>query len=257
MVFMTKTIGALLLFMCALPVAASAHQTRVIDLEGTLYQLTVGSLNEPVIVDDKTGLDLRVSKIGPTSWYKDRVAKGDIPKNAVPLEGLDETLTISISAGQVLKEMELAGVYGEPGSYKTTFYPVNTAAFTYHIQGTMDGKDIHQMFACNPAGHVMNAAATSTDAIHESQDAAEEAHEAIAAHDDGEIHHESMGTTVFERGGFGCAKEKAAYGFPHEAVSIAAVAQATEKTPLDHVTFGLAVLGVLGALYAAYTSRSK
>ncbi len=245
-----------MLFMCALPVAASAHQTRVIDLEGTLYQLTVGSLNEPVIVDDKTGLDLRVSKIGPTSWYKDRVAKGDIPKNAVPLEGLDGTLTISISSGQILKEMELAGVYGEPGSYKTTFYPVNTAAFTYHIQGTVDGKVVHQMFTCNPAGHVMNAMATSTEATHEAAESAKDAHEAIAAHDDGEIHHESMGTTIFERGSFGCAKEKAAYGFPHETASIAAVTKATEKTPLDHATFALAVLGVLGAAFAVFKIRT-
>ncbi len=243
--------------MCALPIAASAHQTRVIDLEGTLYQLTVGSLNEPVIVDDKTGLDLRVFKIGPTAWYQDRVAKGDIPKNILPIEDLTETLTISISAGQTLKEMELASVYGELGSYKTTFYPVNTAPFTYHIQGTMDGKAIHQMFACNPAGHVMNAMATATDAMHEVAEVAQEAHEAIAAHDDGEIHHESMGTTIYERGGFGCAKEKAAYGFPHETASISEVAQASEKTPIDHVTFALAVLGVLGALYATFTARNK
>ncbi|MBP9669194.1 MAG: hypothetical protein KBE09_02800 [Candidatus Pacebacteria bacterium] len=252
---MKKIIFAGLLATLVLPVAASAHQTRVIDLDGTLYQLTVGSLNEPVIVDDKTGLDLRVFKIGPTAWYKNRVAKGDIPKNVTPVEGLDETLTISISSGKTIKEMEMAATYGLPGGYQTTFYPVNTAAFTYHIEGMVEGKQMHQMFACNPAGHVMTAA-TSSEAMHEAEESAQEAHEAIAAHDDGEIHHESMGTTVYERGGFGCAKEKAAFGFPHETASIAAVTKATEKTPLDHVTFALAVLGVLGAAFAAFKARA-
>lgn len=240
------------LLLLVAPFLASAHQTRVIDLDGMLYQLTVGSLNEPLVVDDKTGLDLTVKKIGPAAWYGARVAKGDIPKNAVPVEGLDAYLNTSISAGKILKEMELTAVYGEPGSYKTTFYPVNTAPFIYHIEGEIDGKPVHQMFACNPAGHVMNAMSTTTEDVHTEAAAA---HEKLEMHDDGEIHHESLGSVVYERGAFGCAQDKAAFGFPHNTASVAQVLDATQPTPIDHVTFALSVLGVLGALYAAVVTR--
>src|SRR4051794_20943657 len=93
---------------CAQP--ALAHETHVYRIGSRTYQMTVGSLNEPVVVDDKTGFDLKV--VIPAAGKND----------PVPVAGLDQTLKVEIGAGGKKKVFDIQPAFGTPGSYKTTFY---------------------------------------------------------------------------------------------------------------------------------------
>ena len=66
---------------------ASAHENHTYRIGDKVYQINIGSLNEPVVVDDKTGLDLRVEHPA--------VGKGE----PTPVTGLDQTLKVEIPAG--------------------------------------------------------------------------------------------------------------------------------------------------------------
>lgn len=140
---------------------ASAHEQRVLDLNGTLYYFVVGSLNEPIVVDDKTGLDLQIQKIGARTKYEALVQAGEIPEKNTPVVGLEETLKADIFVDSNVKTMEISKVWGQDGKYKSLFYPTSTAKIGYRIYGTIDGVEINETFVCNPAGHVMKPAETT------------------------------------------------------------------------------------------------
>ena len=50
------------LLIAAVPQLASAHAHNEFQIGGKTYHILVGSLNEPVAVDDKTAVDLRVEE---------------------------------------------------------------------------------------------------------------------------------------------------------------------------------------------------
>src|SRR5215471_13269290 len=91
--------------------AAAAHENHVYRIGNKTYQLTVGSLNEPVAIDDKTGLDFKVE-----------LQSGGGAKPG-PVTGLEQTLKVEIAAGGKKKTFNLQSSFGTPGSYKTSFYP--------------------------------------------------------------------------------------------------------------------------------------
>lgn len=187
---------------------ASAHEQRVLDLNGTLYYFVVGSLNEPVVVDDRTGLDLQVHKIGTRAKYEALVKAGDIPEKNTPVIGLEETLKAEIFVGAQVQPMELSKLWGEAGKYKTLFYPTSVATIGYRIYGTVDSVAFDQTFVCNPAGHVMKPAETT----HTMEDGT--VMEGHTMPSSGSALSENV---IFSDGSFGCPKAKSDYGFPGKA----------------------------------------
>src|SRR4051812_35407579 len=82
----------------ALPSFAFAHEHDVYDIGGKQYQFVVGSLNEPIVVDDKTGVDLTITAAAMPTMSADGDMDGPA-KDAAPSTGLEKTLKVEISAG--------------------------------------------------------------------------------------------------------------------------------------------------------------
>ncbi|MBA2452421.1 MAG: hypothetical protein H0V47_04580 [Chloroflexia bacterium] len=135
---MPRSIGAIRRLLGALLVVAlstmfmldavSAHEHREVGE----YELTVGFLNEPAIVEEPNGLDLRV-----------QMGHGDA---GVPVEGLAGSLRAEIIYGDERLPLEIRPVFGEPGAYKADVIPTETGAYTFHIFGSIEGMDIDESF---------------------------------------------------------------------------------------------------------------
>ncbi|MDB5188131.1 MAG: uncharacterized protein JWO50_651 [Candidatus Kaiserbacteria bacterium] len=169
---------------------AFAHEREVINVGGTDYLFVVGSLNEPVVVGDKTGIDLRVYIPDPKDIGNSSAT------NTKPVLGLEKTLKIENISGSKSKEFPLEASWGKEGSYQTVFYPSSADDFSYRIFGTIGGKNIDITFTCNEAGHVMAAMTTDTMQMN-----------------NGNF------PVKFQAGSFGCPKDKAEYMFPSSTTS--------------------------------------
>lgn len=146
---MKKIVFALFLVMALLAAGSvSAHETRVYRIGDQQFQLVVGSLNEPVAVDDKTGVSLSVMRVG-----------------AGAVEGLDQTLKVEVSAGDQKKVLDLAPVHGEAGAYKADFIPTVQTTYTYRFFGEVNNTPVDLPFFCNPAGHPASPEDTNSVAL--------------------------------------------------------------------------------------------
>jgi MYXO-CTERM domain-containing protein len=179
----------------ALPIVASAHAHASYLIGGTQYDIVIGSLNEPIVVDDKTGLDLRVTSGGRMQVAED----GDMePVGGTPAIGLEQTLQVEMISGDTKKTMDISPVFNTPGSYKTAFYPTSNAQFSYRLFGEINGVDVDLSFTCLPQG--------GTAPEHEEEK---------------EI---SADVQQLMRGGsFGCALAKELLGFPEDTRSLSSL----------------------------------
>lgn len=191
---MKKALFAAPLLALMLPLVASAHQHAMYTFGGNTYTFVVGSLNEPVAVDDKTGVDLTITKgAGVPTMGADGDMDG-VPANSKPVTGLEKTLQVELSAGGQKKVLPLSPVWGKEGSYSAPFYPTVATSISYRFFGTIDGTPVDVTFTCKPEG--ANAA------------------------DEG---HKDLGNGVMQMmktGGFGCPAEKATMGFPEASATL-------------------------------------
>lgn len=126
--------AGILTVLVALPLAASAHQVATYRIGGEEYRIVAGSLNEPVVVDDKTGVDLQVSKGG------------------APVENLEKDLKVELAAGGVKRTLGFSPVYGKSGAYYATFVPTVATTYTYRIFGSIGGTPVNLSFTCRANG---------------------------------------------------------------------------------------------------------
>lgn len=135
-------IASLILLSVGLP--AYAHESRTYQINGISYGITVGSLGEPVVVDDKSGLDLTVTR------------------NGQPFVGAEEVLKVEIGIGDTQQVFDISTVYGAPGKYKTTTFFTETKPLSYRIFGTLENKNVDLSFVCAAAGHQMHSLEDAT-----------------------------------------------------------------------------------------------
>lgn len=202
------------------PVVASAHAHGTYKIGNATYNIVIGSLSEPIVVDDKTGLDLTVTK-GPLTMSAD----GDMDNAAAatPVAGLESTLKLEISAGGQTKTFDISPAYGAPGKYTTLFYPTAATTYTYRLKGTINDTPVDLSFSCLPEG---------------TPKAADDHTEKVIT--DGV-------TQLSYGGGFGCPTEKAKHGFPEKSASLVDVAGAASSSRT--IAFaGLALAAVALAL---------
>lgn len=200
-----------------LPLVASAHQHAEYEIGGKTYEFVVGSLNEPVAVDDKTGVELRVAQEG---------AGGA----TTPVSGLESTLKVELIAGSSKKTFDLSPVYNTPGAYAAKYYPTKATTISYRFFGTINETPVDLTFTCRAEG----------------AEAAEEGEKQI-----------SEGVTqVMKSGGFGCPSEKVSLGFPEESASVADLADKTNSTRSLAVA-GLALAAIALALAGAGYRRKQ
>lgn len=189
------------------PALVLAHEQRSVQIGGTVYQFTVGSLGEPVIVDDKTGVDLGVklldeaglASMGANVDHSQMVhlPDGTMLTAGAAVEGLEQTLQVELQADGKKKVLPFTTVYGTPGKYKAVFIPTTEAAFSYRIFGTVAGTPVDLLFSCNPGGHAM-----SGDVMLVNEKLSDQV------------------TVIARKGGFGCFAAKEDFGFPEEAPTL-------------------------------------
>lgn len=120
-------LGAVLTLVVGIGVAAAHEQRDVGD-----YTFTVGLLEEPVFTGQKSGLDLRV-------------AQGN-----QPVEGLEETLQAEVSFSGQSRDLEISPVFGEPGAYRSVFFPTAAGPYSFHITGDVNGTPVDETFTSGP-----------------------------------------------------------------------------------------------------------
>lgn len=211
-----------------LPVAASAHEHQSFEINGVEYGFTIGSLNEPVTVDDKTGLDLRIAKSGPTHGGEEGVGHDDDHDEGMPVSGLESTLKVEMIAGDKKKTTDISPVYGEPGAYKNVFYPTVATTLSYRVFGDLEGTPIDLTFTCNPAGH------------------------APAPEDTSRIQISDKVFRTHKAGSFGCPSDKAGLGFPEESASVADLKESNNGI----ITYGVGAIAIAALALAVVRRRN-
>jgi hypothetical protein len=140
---------------------AFAHQRDLYTIGGQDYLIVIGSLNEPVFVDDKSGVDLRVMTADPNNPMNSSAA------GASPVEGLEQTVQVEVAAGNKTKVLQLEPAFGEPGAYEAALYPTIPTTFTYRIFGTINNTPVDLSFSCIPTGEAGATANNSTVPVSE------------------------------------------------------------------------------------------
>jgi len=168
---------------------AYAHEGRLYSIGGKDYWITVGSVNEPVYVDDKSGAEAFISTADPSDPLN---SDANGTKN---LEGLEKTIKFEVSAGDKKKELEVEPAWQDPGHYITTFYPTIETTYKYRLFGTINNVTVSLDYECTPGPHVENTQENSTKQI-------------------------SEGIVLkADRGSFGCPSSRTDAGFPEPYVS--------------------------------------
>ncbi|KND47144.1 MAG: hypothetical protein AB199_01790 [Parcubacteria bacterium C7867-004] len=218
---------ALALSLVVMPVSVSAHEVQQFEINGEHYEFVVGSLNEPVTVDDKTGVYLHVREVG-------HVAGGEADHHAAAgaLAGLEETLQVEISAGTEKKVLALSPIHDEPGAYRASFYPTVATTYSYRFFGTIEETPVDLAFTCSQAGH------------------------AVAEEDTKEVVLSEGVTRISKTGAFGCPAPKEDLGFPEPAVTMTSLRDDVAKAnTLATGAMGVAVLAILGMAYIAMRKK--
>jgi hypothetical protein len=140
---------------------AFAHERQLYTIGGQDYLIVIGSLNEPIFVDDKSGVDLRVLRADPNNPMNSSA------EGAAPVEGLEETVQVEIAAGNTTRVLQLEPAFGEPGAYEATFYPTVATTLTYRLFGTINNTSVDLTFTCTPTGEAGAVADNSTIQISE------------------------------------------------------------------------------------------
>ncbi len=203
-----------------MPVAALAHENRVYSINGKEYLIEVGFLHEPVLVDDKSGVELTVKNLGvPPPPEAMVMADGDQPVGT-PAVGLENTLKVEVIAGDQKKILDIKPLAGEPGAYQSVFYPAAETTYTFRLFGTINDTLFDVNFSCNPAtgeeGPEDKTPVKITDTL----------------------------TQVSKEGAFGCPKSRADMLFP----SSASAAALADDVPAEAAGGGMNVLGIIGTV---------
>ncbi len=204
--------GVLAFFFLALfllPQIGSAHERQAFEIGDTTYLMVIGSIGEPIIVDDKSGLDLRVYKANPSDVGNTTAA------GVEPVAGLEESLELIVSADGESKTMPISAVYNQPGSYKSLFFPTRVTTLTYTLVGEINGVEVKLPFTCMAGDHVMHGSEADKEQV---------------AVTEGVMR-------VFQSGSFTCPAEKDSLGFPDTSVSLYELKNGSKPdggTSMDH-----------------------
>lgn len=194
---MRRQLLALAFGLVLLPQQVLAHEQQTYEIGEEQYHFVVGSIGEPIVVDDKTGVEIVVSKMSEPHHHDEAgEAEAGHEDAMAPVEGLDKSLQVEISAGNNKKVLALSPIYGKPGSYRASFIPTIQTTYAYRFFGTIDNTPVDLSFVCNPAGHPLTE-------------------------ENGKEVEVSEGVTRLSKlGSFGCPLSKADLVFPEGAATI-------------------------------------
>jgi hypothetical protein len=218
----------------------SAHEHDVYRIGSAYYVVTVGSLNEPFVVDDRSGVDFRVARL---SAPPAKGAKSGL--KGTPVSGLEQTLKVELAAGSKKEMLSLEPSDSASGSYSARFVPTVQTTYTYRVFGTIDSLPVDLSFSCTP-GEVSET-----------------------SQDNSTVKVSDTVTRIGKTGGFGCPASRGPLGFPEPANSSYELNQDTQNLASDvqrlrteaqrartFGTLGL-VSGIAGLVFAILALKQK
>ncbi len=223
--------AAVALIIVATPLLAYAHERRVYQIGAKDYTFVVGFLNEPVVVDDKAGVDLSVMLgNGAPMMGLDGDMDGS-PAVTDPATGLEKDLKVEVSAGSEKKVFDFAPAYGAPGHYRAIFYPSIATTYTFRIFGTIHNVPVDVSFSCNASGQ---APADNMQAVKISDGV----------------------TQKMSSGAFGCPSPKSDHVFPAPQATLASLDQKVmDGSTKGTVAIVISLVGLVAGMGAILRSR--
>ena len=125
---------------------AFAHQRQLFTIGDKDYLFVVGSIGEPLYVDQKSGVELFAYWPDPT-YPVNSQANG-----TKPIEGLERMLKVDVSAGDKNKTLDFEPAFRDPGHYEAPFFPTVETTYNYTVFGNINGTDFKSTWTCSPGG---------------------------------------------------------------------------------------------------------
>ena len=186
----TATAAAILVSSTGIQNVAFAHQRQLFTIGDKDYLFVVGSLNEPIFVDDKSGVEFAAY------WPNATDPLNSDANGTRPIEGLEKMLKVEISAGNKNKTLDFEPAFREPGNYEAPFFPTVETTYNYTLFGDINGTAFRATWTCNPAGA-----------------------ESEPVSDNSTVQISEGVTRKGSIGGFGCPQSKTDAGFPEPFMS--------------------------------------
>jgi hypothetical protein len=136
--------AALLLFSMSLKGMIYAHQKQLYTIGNNKYLFVSGFLNEPVYVDDKSGVALYVYTPDP----KDPMSTDS--NSTKPVEEIQDSLKAEISAGAKTKVLDLEPDEDQPGYYTASFIPDVETTYKFRFFGNLSDIPVSIEYSCSP-----------------------------------------------------------------------------------------------------------
>jgi hypothetical protein len=125
---------------------AFAHQRQLFTIGDKDYLFVVGSIGEPLYVDQKSGVEL-------FAYWPDPSDPVNSQANATkPIEGLEKMLKVDISAGDKNRTLDFEPAFRDPGHYEAPFYPTVETTYNYTVFGSINGTTFNSTWTCSPGG---------------------------------------------------------------------------------------------------------
>ena len=125
---------------------AFAHQRQLFTIGDKDYLFVVGSVGEPLYVDQKSGVEL-------FAYWPDPSDPTNSQANGTkPIEGLEKMLKVDVSAGAKNKTLDFEPAFRDPGHYEAPFYPTVETTYNYTVFGSINSTDFKTTWTCSPGG---------------------------------------------------------------------------------------------------------
>ena len=131
---------------CILQNEAFAHQRQLFTIGDKDYLFVVGSLGEPLYIDQKSGVDFSAFWPDPSDPVNSRA------NGSKPIEGLENMLKVEVVAGDKNKTFDFEPAFMNPGHYEASFFPTVETTYNYSLFGDINGTNFRATWTCSPAG---------------------------------------------------------------------------------------------------------
>lgn len=131
---------------CILQNVAFAHQRQLFTIGDKDYLFVVGSLGEPLYIDQKSGVDFSAFWPDPSDPVNSRA------NGSKPIEGLENMLKVEVVAGDKNKTFDFEPAFMNPGHYEAPFFPTVETTYNYTLFGVINGANFRATWTCSPAG---------------------------------------------------------------------------------------------------------
>ena len=125
---------------------AFAHQRQLFTIGDKDYLFVVGSIGEPLYVDQKSGVEFFAYWPDPSDPVNSQA------NGTKPIEGLESMLKVDVTAGDKNRTLDFEPAFRDPGHYEASFFPTVETTYNYTIFGNINGTSFNATWTCSPGG---------------------------------------------------------------------------------------------------------